>query len=268
LNKKLIHLISKQLKNTSTKTLLKNSLAFFSFFALFSCKKEFTDNSKISVVRSESNQSAITEGDCERRWIGLYANGLQPNDSINQNEFIKGGIAQLPAVNWYNYHTGIYYNLPLCHTLAGDSIRFEASVKNPDNGAGSVFSYEIALQIYGTKSYAEVYFVGSTVHQSYDHIWVGNYQIAGLPELVHYFGEYETLAVEFKNNTLSIYRGGEFVKSIIYNVSDRIGKIKRIGYGFKGTGAIDWVKLYSSKSNNLLMSEDFNVDGQSSVVWY
>lgn len=214
------------------------------------------------------DELATTPGDCERRWFGLYANGLQPNDSIIETKFIKDGSAKLPPVNWYNYHTGIYYDIPLCHSLHGDTVRFEASVKNPTGQSGSVFDYEVALQVYGSKNYGEVYFTGSASTQSYNHIWIGNYQISNLPELNHYFGDYETLSVEFKNDKLSIYRNGIFVKNVTYDASNKIGKIKRIGYGFKGTGSIDWVKLYSSKNDKLLMQEDFNVDGQANVIWY
>jgi hypothetical protein len=242
-------------------------LAACILFTAISCKKETIKSSRTQSESSVSEEDLA--GNCVKPWYGIYADGIIPNDTISQNKFIKNGIAQLPPNNLFTwYHTGIYYNIPSCHFLVGDSITFEASVQNPSNGIGAVSDYDVVFQLWGSKNYASVYFVGNTNSQSYDNITIGNSVVWNMPELVHYFGNYETFKVVIKNKTVSIYINGVFVKSMPYDASNKIGKIKTIGYGFKGTGAIDWVKLYSSNSNQQIMQEDFNVNGKSNVVWF
>jgi len=53
-----------------------------------------------------------------------------------------------------------------------------------------------------------------------------------------------------------------------YGNEPLIGRLKEIGIVFKGSGFIDYVKTYNSVNGKLLMSEDFNTEGQSTVVWY
>jgi hypothetical protein len=61
---------------------------------------------------------------------------------------------------------------------------------------------------------------------------------------------------------LSTYIDGNLVKSC--NYGSGIDKLKMIHVTFKGTGSVDWVKLYDG-SGTLKMSEEFNTDHTSTV---
>jgi len=253
---------------------LSNLIAVSSLLLFISsCKKEAIPTTGTLTSISNSSELDAGNGDCDRRWFGLYANGINPDDTITQKSLIKNGVAQLPAVNWYNYHTGIDYNIPLCHEISADCITFEVRLKNPSDGSGAIYDYEVALQLYGSEklygssTFSEIYFVANSSAQNYSHIWIGNEQLWNLPELVHYFGDYETLTLQIKDNVLSIFREGSLVKAVPYE-STHLGRLRRIGIGFKGTGTADWVKLYNSKSGTQIMQEDFNVDGKSNVIWF
>ena len=86
---------------------------------------------------------------------------------------------------------------------------------------------------------------------SRDHIFIGGVQIFNLPELVHYFGDYETLSLSVKSNKLWIYLNGILVKSLDFISYNSVGKVKRIDIGFKGCGSVDCVKLYERKTSVL-----------------
>lgn len=255
------------------KTFRQWPLLLFLFSTFFSCKKDL-ETKRSSQLSNFLLESELNGEDCTKKWFGLYANEIQTNDTITQRTIIKDGYAQLPAVNWYNYHTGLYYDIPKCHPICGDSLRFEVRVKNPSFGSGSVPDYEVAMQVFGTNkeyrspNFAEIYFVSHSSYQVYNHIWIGSTELSNLPEMVHYFGDYETLVMEIKNNTLSIYREGVLVKSVDYSTNTKIGKVKRIGIGFKGSGYTDWVKLYNSYTGEQIMQEDFDVNGRSNVKWF
>ena len=115
-----------------------------------SCQKESIPNLQTSTSADVNNQDA---GDCVKPWIGAYANDVNGNDTIKQKFFIHDGIAQLPAIGWDNYHTGISYHIPSCHTVDGDNVIFEARVKNPSGQIGSVYGYNVALQIQGANNF-------------------------------------------------------------------------------------------------------------------
>lgn len=251
-------------------------LAFFSAISIitFSCQKEISNNQQ-NLNQATVHSDAISgTGECERRWFGEYSNGINPDDTITQKDFIANGVAQLPPVDWYNYHTGIFYDIPLCHEISADCIRFDVRLKNPNNVNGAIYGYDVALQLYGsdktygTDKYSEIYLVGDPTAQAYTHIWIGNEKMSNIPELVHYFGDYQTLSLELKNSTLNIYIDGSLIKSLPYDISTHLGKLKRIGIGFKGTGTADWVKLFSSSTGNQIMQEDFDLDGKSNVIWF
>jgi len=64
-------------------------------------------------------------------------------------------------------------------------------------------------------SLMHVKFILLPMPQSYDYIFIGSTQIFGLPELVHYFGDYETLSLSVKSNKLSVYLNGILGKVLI-----------------------------------------------------
>ena len=249
---------------------------FYLFVLLFamSCKKEV----KVSQDQIASNPlrialttdvaSDVESGDCIRNWWGKYVNEYGISDTINQHAVIKDGVARCPTASYYNYHSGIYYSIPLCQDISGDNIRIEARVKNPSGVSGSIYDYDVALQLEGRQHTAEVLFVASSASVFYNHLWVGNSSQYGLTSLIHYFAAFENISMEIKHGMQTITRNGEFVTSHFYTEADRIGHLKRIGVGFKGSGITDWVRLYNASTGQLLMSEDFDVNGQSNVIWY
>ncbi len=101
----------------------------------------------------------------------------------------------------------------------------------------------------------------------YTALTVGSYGVTNTTDLIYQFQTWTKLALVARNKKLSVYRDEILIKSIDYS-GTKIGSLKRIKIAFKGSGSVDWVNLYNSNTGKKLMQENFNVDGQSSVVWY
>lgn len=86
--------------------------------------------------------------------------------------------------------------------------------------------------------------------------------------LQHNVEDYDTLILQTFNRGLVAYRNDAYLGGLAYGNEALIGGLKEIGIVFKGSGFIDYVKIYNSVNGKLLMSEDFNTDGESTVVWY
>ena len=52
-------------------------------------------------------------------------------------------------------------------------------------------------------------------------------------------------------------------KTVSYSGS--VGKLRTIFIVFRGSGEMDYVRLY--KGSKLIMTEDFNTDGTTTAVW-
>ena len=82
------------------------------------------------------------------------------------------------------------------------------------------------------------------------------------------FLPYVMAALEAKNKTFIVYINETYITSIPYDKVNKIGRLKQIIVAFKGSGTIDWVKLYNSNTGTQLIQEDFNIDKRSNTIWY
>jgi len=228
-----------------------------------SCKKEVKITSADAQLSATEISDATTR--CNSRWTGAYATIGEPTLFGSDNTFINNGIAQLTNSPWSYFYTSIILPIPACHRFSSDSIRFTVRLKNPSDQAGSVAPYDVSLWLKGSKDTGYVQFLAQ--YPEYTALKVGNFGITNTTDLIHLFQDWTELTLETKNKRLTVYMNGTMVKQIIYR-GTRIGTLKEISVGFKGSGIIDWVKLYNSNNGIQLMQEDFNVNGHSSVVWY
>ncbi|MEP6513063.1 MAG: hypothetical protein ABJA79_04300 [Parafilimonas sp.] len=123
----------------------------------------------------------------------------------------------------------------------------------------------MAMWLYGAKDTAHVQFLAA--YPQYTALTVGSYGVTNTTDLIYQFQTWTKLALVARNKKLSVYRDEILIKSIDYS-GTKIGSLKRIKIAFKCSGSVDWVNLHNSNTGKKLMQENFNVDGQSSVVWY
>jgi len=242
------------------KLFFKPALAIIALTTLFACNKEVIPKS----VSSQSDQNAIENaiGTRSSKWMGLYVEGFGNGiDTVADNTFIGNGVAQLTLSPYSYYYTNI--QLPFTgRKIIGDSVRLETSFKNPSSSG--IPDYDATLSIVGSKGTAHVTFIG--YRQQYTSMGVGSAQISNIPELIKVFEDFTTVAMEIKSKNLSVYQNGVLTKSIFLD-REKVGKILNIQISFKGSGTIDWAKMYNSYTNAQIMQEDFN-GNKSSVIWY
>jgi hypothetical protein len=239
----------------------------FLLVSMYSCKKESIETSSLS-AQSTSN-AVIDDTLCRSEWIGEFEQN-KPERTIftTDNKIIFDGYAHLqvpPKFTRNVYVTKLILPTPDCAIVDGDSIRMSINVMNPTDSVNSQYTNSVYVYMYGSTDSAYVEFNGW--YSNYTKIGVGNYKETDLESLHHLFSSYEVVSLVAKDHIISAYIGGKLVGQVDYTGTS-IGQLQRISVGFRGSGYVDYVKLYNSTSGALLMKEDFNVPHKSTDTWY
>jgi hypothetical protein len=204
-------------------------------------------------------------------WFGVYSGGtpqggITSHTTVGDSTFISNGIGKLANSPYGYYFTGIRLNIPGCRNLSGDSIRFDARVRNPI-AEGAIEQLDVALSIIGEQDSAWVNYIGRSAQQQFTQLGLGSGYNSNMPELIQLFQDWTEVSLEVKNNVLSTYKNGTLIKSFTIPSGKKLGKIKQIRLHFKGTGSVDWVKLYDN-AGTLKLKEEFNNGTRSNVEWF
>jgi len=248
---------------------------------LFSCKKESLpaakDNKPDQVTAGNIDfiKNAFA-GDTARggKWIGGYQYNADPYKQLFKDEsFINNGVAQIPEPNVYSwYYTGFYLRIPAGKILNGDAIRIEAHVINNNELSNTPYSYgrHSNVVLYGT---SDTVWCAMNDPERSDALTYCEYSFGGIvTQYINAFlfsqQNWYTLGMETKNENINFYKDGTQIYTVGYNGHASVGTLKAITVYFYGSGKVDWVKLYDSQTNELLMQEDFNGNQKSRVIWF
>ena len=250
------------------------TLAILCLF-LFSCKKETSFNNAVSAGDNASASEAA-----QIKWKGAFlSNGKTPLSSIPDKLFIKNGYARIykesVKLNEQNfYSTKFRLVLPDDLNIKGDSINFEAGIKNPLNSSyfDAFHGRDVTLYIKGETNEASITNVAtSDINPDGGEragIKLGQSFKNPLPQLQYNFEDYGTLILQTFNGGVVAYRNDTYLSGLAYEEEPLVGRLKEIGIIFKGSGYIDYIKVYNSVNGELLLSEDFNTDRKSNVIIY
>ena len=259
---------------------------FLSFFLLLlitamGCQKDDVQLTNTSNESSSETLQSLSDAKgvvSTNHWYGFYANktpldtssqfpGDDPDISdVYDFDMIHDGVAKLPTIGGWLFFSTISFDIPAQYSLPGDSILFEAVVKNPKDGIQT--DWDVCLQITGDQHSADVHFVADSAYQAYTHYGVGSKNVSNNKALVHYFSAFETVKLATQKGQTGVYINNKLVYNFKYNVANRIGKIKTITISGKGYITVDNVKLTNSITKKKLMQETFNTDGESHTVFY
>ena len=254
----------------------RTTFTILSVILLFSCKKDIQPQNELS---AGTNESATTAAGTNWQGAFLSYSGNPMSRVIKDKFFIKNGYARIYndsiKINPNNYyHTQFRLVIPSTIKIKGDSLNFEVGLKNPLSSSDIPESVGREIDVY-IKGETNDAFIANTStsdvspgSQQYALIRVGKTLINNVAELQYNFEDYTTFVLQTFNEGLVVYRNDTYVKGLAYYDEPNIGRLKEIGIIFQGSGYIDYIKLYNSVNGKLLMSEDFNTDGQSTVVWY
>ena len=246
-------------------------LAAIAVFLLSGCSKQITEPAAPDASFSSDKSVALSlpSLEADRGWYGFYGGpDVFNSDTLFAPDIIKGGVIKLPYYSdARDVFVGIDYDILPDHILPGDSIIYELELKNPKDDYHS--DWDVAIDIKGTTGEAHVGFVADNEYSQYTQFFVGNTIVTGLPQLVYDFENFTKLSLILKNNHAAIKLNGKQLYSFVYGAQNRIGQIKNISMGGKGTNlTCTAVKLRNSYSNKELLTENFNTDGQSTVVYH
>jgi len=244
------------------------------FLMFVSCKKD-TASYRLNSQSVDASLSAALQ----IRWQGAFIsyNNLPPSFFIPDKLFINNGYARIykdsVKISKHNYYsTRFRLVLPDSVKIKGDSINFEAGLKNAFNSSfyDAYYGRDITLYIKGTSNEALINNV-ATSEINPDVVKRAGLKIGhtirnNLPQLQHNFEDYDTLILQTFNRGVKAYRNNEFLAGLGYDKEPVVGRLKEIGVIFKGSGYIDYIKIYNSVNGKLLLSEDFDTDGQSTVI--
>ncbi len=201
-------------------------------------------------------------------WIGFVGSlNSYVEDNEKTSDIIKSGRIYLaPSFSsksyyWTNYR---FIKPNVLSSVSGDNFILEARIKNPSS-EGGISCYDPSLRIIGEEAkQAWVTFMsaGCTYYSSIgavDSYDSGGYSSSvpssDLSVLGQDFSDWKTIKLEVKNHKVSAYYEG--TKLYTKEYLGQVGKIYGIAQSFKGSGSIDWIKLYNG-DGQLVYSEDFN----------
>jgi len=220
-----------------------------------------------SLVSCKKDNHCIPTPTCTETgsWMGTYGSDFGQSTTVADSTFISGGIAKLANSPWSYFYSSIELAIPACREVDADAVTFEVRLKNPPKEIGSIADYDAALWLYGDNDSAHVQYIG--FRPQFTYFGLQHKQITNSEKLLYIFTDFRTVSLEAKDSILTSKIDDTTTETLDYT-GNKIGKLKKVLISFKGPGSIDWVKLYNSKTGSLLMKEDFDTNGKSTVNWY
>ena len=112
----------------------------------------------VDTVSVKVNEPPCTE---KGSWIGYYVEGYSSAiDTVNDASFIKNGIAQLANSPWPYFFCTVQLSIPACRIIDADTVRLEASLKNPSTGVNAITDYDVGLSLNGNLDTAMTVYIG------------------------------------------------------------------------------------------------------------
>jgi hypothetical protein len=254
---------------------MKNLTIFFLafiFFVIVSCKKEAAD---VQVGFSDQNALSVQQ---ELQWKGAFiaAEGFGGSTIVPDKLFIRDGYARINrgsiAINEKNYYsTSFWLTIPTWLNIKGDSINFEVRVKNPFNSSfyDPYYGRDVTLYIKGESNEASITnVVTDDINPNSKEraaIKIGQTIKNNLPQLQYNFEDYGSFILQTFNRGVVAYRNNAYLSGLPYDEEPVIGRLKEIRVTFKGSGYIDYIKIFNSVNGRLILSENFNTPGRSNV---
>lgn len=190
-------------------------------------------------------------------WIG-YVNStggyIEDNEALC--DFINSDRAYMPSsLTPQNYYWTNFQNFN-DFNFDGDDLTIEARIKNPSS-EGGISCYDTNMSIVGEKAGARVVFMQNLGSCSqYSSIGAGQTYLSGSSSnMTGDLQAWRTIKLVLKGGKVAGYYDGALKKEMDYMGS--VGKLKGVKFNFKGSGSIDWIKIYNG-DNDLVYQEDFS----------
>ena len=218
------------------------------------------------------NSVVIIENE-DNRWIGFVSSlNNYMEDNEDYNDIVKDGRIYIPpSLSNISYYWTKYRLIKpsLLNEIDGDNFTIIARIKAPSS-EGGISCYDPSVGVMGEngkKAHVTFMSEGCTYYASIGAAdwyqsggsWNCNSEksiceYADLSVLGRDFSSWRVVKMKVKDKKLSVYYENEKIYTMTYKGS--VGKLVGISISFKGSGSIDWVKVYDNRGN-LVYSEDF-----------
>jgi pimeloyl-ACP methyl ester carboxylesterase len=233
-----------------------------------SFKKEWVYGVELKSDNEIIDTVSVTIANSDNNWIGFVGslNSYMENNEKTDDIIKNGRLYLAPSLSnesyyWTNYR---YIKPSILSSVSGDNFVLEARIKNPSS-EGGISCYDPSFRVIGKngkQAWVTFMSAGCTYYSSIGA--VDSYDSGGasssvptsdLSILGQDFSDWKTIKLEVKNQKVSAYYEGEKLYTKTYTGS--VDKIYGIAQTFKGSGSMDWVKLYNGEGK-LIYSENFN----------
>jgi hypothetical protein len=197
-----------------------------------------------------------------QNWLGHYITSSLIGAWQPTSLYVPGnGTMKLPVANnpfpspWF---TEFENNILLC---TGPQMVVEARVMNPASGGG-IDPYDFTLTVLGNCGTTSIRLVGTlaaqgTTQAGRTHTNFGTTMVVNHPNFVQNLSTYGILRIEV-NLTNIVYRWNGAVMYTLSTPNGGIGQtIQRISLRFRGSGSVDYVRVYNWASA-LIYDEEFD----------
>jgi hypothetical protein len=239
-------------------------MQFYIFLFLFNLLLQQNKNqhSQPEVVKENKMTRSVSDGKW-RAVVSLEDNPPPKNYYLLEEIFfIQKGVANVHQEysQAYRYWTQIALDMPCDKQFSADAIQLEWRGKS----ALSIGLDESDMGgfIVGEKDTAAVNCI-TYYRPPFSIFRYGSKLLTDVPEIVLNPSSWAIYSIQIRDKKMSFTKNGKVLK--ILKADQVLGKVKSIFLHFKGSGYIDWVKFYHK--NLLVMQEDFELEGKSSVQW-
>jgi hypothetical protein len=158
-----------------------------------------------------------------------------------------GRIYLSPGLSDQGYYWTEYENIR-SFGVSGDEARLEARIKASAE-EGAISAYETSLAIYGSEGIASFYSGGIS-----GGIRAAGTQQQNIVSMRAHHAQWTLLELVISGGTANVYFNGELRHSMPY--TGQVGFIEGISFGAKGSGSVDWMRLYRSDGDGTLVYEE------------
>lgn len=195
------------------------------------------------------------------KWVA-YVTSLDNyhSDIYDNNDVIKDGEAYIPPklINIDYYWTCFKYINSEANfsKIKGDNFSLEVRAKDSKKDGG-ISAYDTTIKVYTDKDKSiGVKMMGDDWGVPWIHMWAGDNNKDNLKELVVDFSDYRIIKFVVKDHKFKVYADDKLLYTLPF--SSELGNIVGFLVEFKGSGKLDYLKLFDSKEK-LVYSEDFNM---------
>ncbi len=202
-----------------------------------------------------------------KSWVAFFKNGPNlPEKMFRKNGKMHIDLVDIPKELFDQKDYYVFYQKIADFGISADSLTLETSVKNPES-EGGISCYDVSISTLSDLEFISQNVGFNILHPSctdYVHLQVGDINIgykANKPKVpLTPFGidisNWTKIKYIIKNKILTVFVNDTKIYEVAYQ--KKLGPIKMLQIGFKGSGSIDYVKMSNSITGQLKFNETFD----------